>query len=122
MEISKKKHKNEYSYFVELRFDDREANAVALCWPDFTFHLDRGEGWGVIPEKGYGGAALIDGKYAPGGKFIDRVWKGVIYPNGREDIPNIDDAIRILSDSVKKPLDTVIKWFDEAEKYRDQFS
>lgn len=118
MEISKKKLENGYSFYVEFRFDAREENAVAHCWPDFTFHLERGEGWGVIPEKGYGGAALVDGNHAPGGKFIEGVWKGIIYPNGRENIPNIDDAIAILSDSVNKPLNALMKWFDAAEKYQ----
>ena len=112
------KHENGVSIFIEFRFNDREADAVVHCWSDFTFHLERGEGWGVIPEKGYGGAALVDGNHAPGGKFIEGVWRGVIYPNGREDIPNIDAAIKTLSDSINKPLNAVMKWFDASEKYR----
>ena len=116
MEKIVREYGNGVSFFVEFRFDERESNAVAHCWPDFTFHLQRGEGWGVIPEKGYGGAALVDGNYAPGGKFIDGVWKGVIYPNGRRDIPNIDDSVRTLYDSIMKPLDSVMKWFESFEK------
>jgi hypothetical protein len=118
VETSKKKLENGYSFYVEFRFDDREANAVAHYWSDFTFYLERGDGWGVIPEKGYGGAALVDGKHAPGGRFIEGVWKGIIYPNGIENIPNIDDAIKILSDSVNKHLNALLECFDAAEKYK----
>ena len=78
MEKYVQKHENGVSFLIEFRFDDREADAVEHSWPDFTFHLERGEGWGVFPEKGYGGAALVDGIFTPGGKFIKGIWRGVI--------------------------------------------
>lgn len=126
MKISKKKDENGYSFFIEFRLDANEAKAVEHCWPDLTFHLKNGKHWRVIPNPGYGGAVLVDGNHRFGGKFIDGVWKGIVYPNGTgsEIVKNIDysidEAINVLSDSVKKPLTAVLECSDSFIKFKNQ--
>ena len=108
---------NGVSYNIEFSLDKRELDAVKRFWPEFTFHLNRGEGWGVIPNDGFFGVAWVDGNPAPGGKFNDGVWKGIIYPNGREDIPNIDESIKTLYDTAMKSLAPVMETYEALEKH-----
>lgn len=103
---------NGVSYIIEFRLDKKELDAVNRFWPEFTFHLKRGEGWGVIPDEHFFGVAWVDGNPAAGGKFKDGVWRGIIYPNGREDIPSIDDSVDALYDTAMQSLVPVMETYD----------
>ena len=110
---------NKVSYRVEFNLEERELMAVNRFWHDFTFYLKRGEGWGVIPEEGFGGVAWVDNKPAPGGRFRDGIWKGVIYPNGRPDIPNINDSVDILYETAIESLMPVMQTLEAFESLQE---
>ena len=96
--------KNGVSYQILLKLEGVEIKAVDYQLPDFCFPTLSGEGLGVISEVGYRGAAIQNGNHVPGGKFVKHIWRGFIYPNGREDIPDIETASNEILRIAEKTL------------------
>ena len=106
---------NGVSYVVEFSIDKKEREAVKRFWPELTFPLKGGEGWGVMPDKDFFGVAWVDGNPLAGGKFRDGVWRGIVYPKSREKISDIEASVNILYDAAMNSLASVMEKYDKPE-------
>jgi len=120
MKLEVNRYKKTESFEIVLHLNEIEAKAVRFLWPDFCFPLRRDEGWGVIPDQGYGGVAWFDNNPVPGGKFVNGIWRGIIYPNGRPDIPDINNASAQIRQIAEKALTPAMESFEAYENLHQE--